>query len=94
MPLIDLCHYAGVAKYWSAEQEGPECATVINILHQFDAAVLWKYDSAHVRTVAAEDHQNYRVPVWPGAVIKVIRLRRKLLPNDERDNKFWKPLFN
>lgn len=104
MQLLAYRYYTGAEKDWRAEQAGTERATIINRLRSFDAAVLWEYNlalredcSGHrplqsscamVMMGFGEAYQNHHVPVWPRAAINFIRLRRNLLRNDERANKF------
>lgn len=94
MQIFALHYYVGVAEDWRAEHSEPERTIVINRFRRFAAAVLWEYALALDRTVTSQAHQNYRVPVWPGAVINFIRLHRNLLRKEERANSFWKPLFS
>lgn len=60
----------------------------MNRLGSFEAAMIWEYGLDIVMNVAAEWHQNGRVPVSPGADVNVLRMRRNILQNDERQNKF------
>lgn len=94
MPLLALRYYAGIATDVRTEQAVTERNVIMNRLRCFEDAVLWEYALVLVRTVAAETHQNRRVLVWMGVVIKFLRLRCNLLPKEDQDNTYWRPLFN
>lgn len=71
--VVFLQNYAVVADTWHANLEGAERAILPNILQWFELAVMCEYIPDRFRTAAAEFSQNGRVPVWPSAIIELIR---------------------
>lgn len=61
--LLLLSYYAGVVIDWNAQLTGHESAIIMNLRRRLEAAVLWEYVLAPVRTVEGETHKNSRVPV-------------------------------